>query len=122
MDRTTGTILRTDQVRNPRRGTTAYWTAHGNIRPKDGEIIIYTDAYTMDVDGETKYMQAVKIGDGRSYLADLQFLGEYEAQVMLEHLNDNVRHISQQERERWNHKLNTPDIPVVNRKLILNRD
>lgn len=114
--------LRADQVRNPRYNTTAYWIAHGNIIPKAGEIIIFTDAFSIQVDGVTKYLPAIKIGDGLSHLADITYLGEYEAQVMLEHINDNTRHITQQERERWNHKLNTPDVPVVNKKLILNRE
>lgn len=116
------TTIRPDQARNPKRNTTAYWLAHGTIRPKDGEIIIYTDAASFVENGVTRMLPAIKIGDGRSYLADLKFVGEYEAQVMLEHLNDNTRHITQEERERWNHKLNTPDIPVVNGKLILNRE
>ncbi|MBR3550450.1 MAG: hypothetical protein IKO09_00430 [Bacteroidales bacterium] len=116
------TTIRPDQSRNPRYNTKAYWTAHGTLIPKEAEIIVYTDAGIVTVDGVPKYLPAIKIGDGRSYLADLPFLGEYEAQVMLDHLNDNTRHITQQERERWNHKLNTPDIPVVNGKLILNRE
>lgn len=116
------TTIRPDQSRNPRYNTQAYWTAHGTLIPKKGEIVIYTDAFSVQVEGVTKLMPAIKIGDGRSYLADLPFLGEYEAQVMLDHLNDNTRHITQQERERWNHKLNTPDVPVIDGKLILNRE
>lgn len=116
------TTIRPDQARNPRYNTTAYWLAHGTIIPKKAELIIYTDAASTTVNGRTVDLPAVKIGDGRTYLADLKFVGEYEAQVLFEHLNDNTRHITQEERERWNHKLNTPDTPVVSGKLILNRD
>ena len=116
------TTIRTDQTRNPRYNTTAYWTAHGTVIPKKAEIVIYTDKHSVIVDGVSRTLPAIKIGDGRSYLADLPFLGEYEAQVLLDHLNDNTRHITQQEREMWNHKLNTPDVPVIDGKLILNRE
>ena len=116
------TTIRPDQERSPLYNTTAFWLAHGPIIPKKKQWVIYTDAATMTVDGKTVNLPAIKIGDGRSYLADLRFVGEYEAQVMLAHLNDNTRHITQEERERWNHKLNTPDTPVVSGKLILNRE
>lgn len=114
--------LRPDQLRNPRYNSMAYWVAHGDIKPKEGEIIIHYDAFAIQDNGVTKYLPGIKIGDGLSHLADIDFVGAYEAQVILDHINDSTRHITQQERERWNSKLNTPLVPVVNKKLILNRE
>lgn len=115
------TTLRTDQSR-VYYNTTAYWTAHDTLIPKKGAIIVYTDAFSTVVDGQQKDMPAIKIGDGRSYIADIEFLGQYESQIMLDHINDNVRHITQQEREHWNNKLNFAAEPVVNETLIFTRN
>lgn len=102
--------------------TKAYWTAHDTIIPRKGDIIIYSDAATATVDGESVDLPAIKIGDGRSYLADLKFIGQYESQVMLDHINDEERHIKEAERQKWNRKLNFAPEPVVNQTLIFTKD
>jgi hypothetical protein len=115
------TTIRTDQVRKY-YNTKEYWLAHDDMKPKKGDIIIYTNMHSVIVDGVRKDLPAIKIGDGKTTLANISFLGEYESQVLLDHINDNERHITQQEREFWNNKLNIGEEPVQNRTLIFTRN
>ena len=60
----------------PKRDTTAKWEEHADFIPFRGEIIIYTDKYTyVDPQGNVKKVPAIKIGDGRTCIAELPFLG-----------------------------------------------
>jgi hypothetical protein len=117
------TTLRTDQQRSY-YNTTAYWNDSENrkIVPEKYAYVIYSDAWQRTENGQTVNIPAVKIGDGVTRVIDLPFLGEYESQVIIDHINDNVRHITQQERERWNSKLNMPEYEVIGTKAILTRD
>lgn len=94
-----------------RRNTSEYWRLNPTFVPLDGEIIIYTD-YRI-VDG--RFKPAIKIGDGRTAIVSLpfvagaggddgsldEFLQELEA-----HINDDSKHVTEQERSFWNGKLN----------------
>ena len=60
----------------PKRDTTRAWEQKPDFVPFRGEIIIYTDKYTVTKEtGETIKVPAMKIGDGKTCIADLPFLG-----------------------------------------------
>ena len=103
-------------------GTTAHWASRPEYRPAKGMLVVYTD-YAQSIDPETGvtiYYPGIKIGDGNVYLADIQFVGDNILAKLDDHIADNVRHITAEERERWNNKLNydepTADLLIFNRK------
>lgn len=104
--------------------TTHYWNCLVGYIPKAGEIIIYSDYKTVDVEGQTKYVPGIKIGTGNAYVQDLAFiLGNEDAEVFFEHIEDAVRHITDEERAYWNNKLNVDDnSEVVEETLVFNRN
>ena len=99
-----------------KHGTKAYWEEHKTYVPEEGEIIIYDDRF---VENGIMY-PGIKVGTSNAYVGDLAFVGEYELD---NHIKNTEIHITQEERERWNNKLNTDDISgVVDETLIFNRN
>lgn len=86
--------------------TTQNWNTQLNYVPAIGDIIIYSDKSTITQNDVTKNIPGIKIGDGNAYCVDLPFIADDVAAALLEHINDNVRHITAQERQFWNNKLN----------------
>lgn len=86
-------------------GTTEDWNSHPEFIPKKGQLIVYTD-YSEDGPG-------LKIGDGLAYVVDLPFIsgattsGEIDElrQMLLQHIANNVVHITAQERDSWDSKV-----------------
>ena len=71
----------------PKRDTTAKWEQHADFVPFRGEIIIYTDKYSYeDESGKTVKVPAIKIGDGKTCIAELPFLGGGTAPVRYDQL------------------------------------
>ena len=72
------------EVRPDRRwyGTTDYWNSRVGYIPKEGHIIIYEDAETVEENGETKVYPALKIGTGKDLVQDLPFLGQKEMEAI----------------------------------------
>ena len=94
-----------------RRDTTEHWNANRSFVPLRGEVIVYTDHGQMeDGYGNTINVPGVKIGDGSAYLIDLPFVGNdtrYQIlQELREHSGNTVIHVTQQDRDFWNNKLN----------------
>ena len=94
-----------------RRDTTEHWNANRNFVPLRGEVIIYTDHGQMqDNFGNTIDVPGIKIGDGSAYLIDLPFVGNdvrYQIlQELREHTGNTVIHVTQEDRDFWNNKLN----------------
>lgn len=88
---------------------TEYWNNNPLYVPKLNEIIIYSD-YTKDGDNN---VPAIKIGDGAAYVVDLPFVDNGTAQKLNEliaeynnHILDSIIHVSQEDRDFWNNKLN----------------
>lgn len=82
--------------------TTAEWNSTPNMLSEKNYIYIYTDYQQKnDGSGSTKYIPGAKIGDGTSYLIDLPFVDE----LMMEHINNNIIHITSEERKFWNEKV-----------------
>lgn len=78
--------------------TTATWNSQPQLISALGYIYIYSD-YRQDEQGVD--IPSMKVGDGKSYLIDMPFTDK----VIYEHIEDNVRHITQEEREFWNNKV-----------------
>ena len=78
--------------------TSEYWNSHPTLISKRGYIYVYSD-WTQDSQGRD--VAGLKVGDGKAYLIDLPFT----EQILIDHLNDMVRHITEQERENWNNKV-----------------
>lgn len=103
--------------------TTAYWNSLVGFKPSAGEVIVYSDYHKIIKDGVEIDVPGVKIGSGNAFVQDLAFLGEYEAGILLEHITDTSIHVTPQEKEFWNNKINVDDTTeVINEILILNRN
>jgi hypothetical protein len=106
-----------------RRDTTENWNRKRSFIPIRGEVIIYMDAGHMENDqGETIDVPGIKIGDGLAYLIDLPFVGDDAKNQILselqEHIGNTSIHVTQENREFWNNKLN---YEMSGETLILNR-
>jgi len=93
--------------------TCAYWNAHNLFVPERGEIIIYDDYYMFDSDGNptrstedaVSYQPRMKVGNG-TVLGDIAFLDSYLQAKVEDHLNNSYAHVSDNDREFWDAKLN----------------
>lgn len=78
--------------------TTAGWDVTPTYVPKYGEICLYSDT------------GRIKIGDGVVPIVDLPFVGAQDTTTIMdalqEHTSNNTIHITSEEREFWNAKLN----------------
>lgn len=106
-----------------RKDTTERWNANRSFIPLRGEVIVYTDHGQMeDGQGNTINVPGVKVGDGNAYLIDLPFVGDDTQHQILQELRDHTGntaiHVTQQDRQFWNNKLNCQ---VNDGVLILNR-
>lgn len=84
------------------RNTTEGWAAKRTYVPGASEIIVYTDHAEIagtDVPG-------IKLGDGNAYVADLPFVDAAIAAALQAHIEDADAHVSEEDREFWNNKLN----------------
>ena len=99
--------------------TTQNWNSQLTYVPASGDIIVYSDKSSITENNETKYIPGIKIGDGNAYCVDLPFVADDIAIDLLNHINDNIRHITAQERQFWNNKLN---ISINGEELQFNRN
>lgn len=105
--------------------TKSEWNSDRDFISQKNVFYIYSDYKSIERDGEQILIPGLKIGDGTTYLIDLPFVNdtskgsEFE-QLILDHINNKVIHISAEERNFWNNKLNLllqPDTQT----LVLNR-
>lgn len=78
--------------------TTETWNNQPGLIAQAGYIYIYSD---WRKDDENRTIAGLKVGDGVSYLIDIPFTTE----DFVEHMSDQVCHITQAEREFWNNKV-----------------
>ena len=78
--------------------TTAAWDAQGLLVSEPNTLYIYTDH---QYDSQGNKVAGIKVGDGNAYLIDLPFTDT----AIMEHINDNVVHITAEERAFWNNKV-----------------
>ena len=76
--------------------TTEAWNSQPTLIAKKGHLYFYTDY--IQVGGVN--VAGMKLGDGTSYLIDIPF----EDAAFQDHIRDEIRHITQEEREFWNNK------------------
>lgn len=97
--------------------TTENWNKATSFIPKAGEVIIYDDyeikRYTVEEYGETiektVFIPNIKIGTGNAYVQDLAFVDEETRNILLEHINNQDVHVTLQEKQFWNNKINIDD-------------
>ena len=86
--------------------TTAHWQAVARtFIPLKGEIIVYSDYSSKEVDGQTVYIPNFKVGDGLAYGIDLPFVNDDLRDTLSAHLLDRTSHITSAERTFWNNKV-----------------
>lgn len=104
--------------------TSAEWNADRYMISEKNVLYIYTDFKTIEKDGEEYFLPGLKFGDGTSYLIDLPFLNSGDNseinEILMDHINNNVIHITANERDFWNNKLNYSQ-QLINETLIFNR-
>lgn len=91
---------------NVHQDTSANWNAQLQFIGTRDHIYVYTD------------LKKIKIADGVSYLIDQAFVGENEATALLNHIEDNIRHITTLERATWNNKVSVRIDPNNPERLI----
>lgn len=105
-----------------KRDTTANWNAATGFIPKAGEVIIYTDYSTYQVEefGQTvtKYIPNIKIGDNQAYVQDLPFVDKDLRDRLLEHIDDMDMHVTLGEKAFWNNKINIDDYPTSEAEIV----
>ena len=113
----TWTELRTIKCSDLICRTTAEWASDLNYVPARGTLLVYLDKYQVD---ENQFVPGLKIGDGTSYGIDLPFVGDNIARDLLDHISNATIHITGEEREFWNNKLNC-STEIVDETLTINR-
>ena len=91
--------------------TTAHWNSKSALIGKEGCIYIYSDYKKNSQDQD---IAGIKVGDGKGYLIDAPFVSE----LLYDHLEDQIRHITQSEREFWNSKVRCYINPSDNESLM----
>lgn len=85
-------------------------------------IIVYTDYEVVPSDRGPITVPNFKVGNGNVYLTDLPFVDVGLRYELNNHINNNVIHITQEEREFWNNKINCIDTEISDDLLIFTRD
>ena len=102
--------------------STAEWNSNPNLIPEKNTLLVYLDHGIVTINGEPHYVPGIKLADGLAYAIDQPFIGDDVRVELLEllnnHINDNVKHITSSERTFWNNKLNCD---ISGERLILNR-
>lgn len=101
--------------------TVEEWNAERDLISQENVLYIYSNYRTAQDDhGNDVYLPGLKLGDGKAFLIDLPFLNSGAMdQDILDHINNNVIHVSLADREFWNNKLNL--VQPETETLILNR-
>lgn len=117
-----------------KRDSTANWNAARGFVPLEGELIIYTDyqpSYVLNIDGtysldnngnpiirkdkdgNVLYTPGIKIGDGKAFVQDLPFIDDELREKLITHINNTEIHVTLQDKEFWNNKVNIDDSDEV---------
>ena len=90
--------------------TEAGWSGTPLYVPKRGEVCVYTDT------------ARIKVGDGVVPVVDLPYIGLADTQAVLNvlqnHISNQTIHVTQEDRDRWDAKLN---YAAIGETLIFNR-
>ena len=86
-------------------GTTEYWNSQITLIGEKSHIYIYTDYTTTETNGKNVLVSNIKIGDGNTYLIDNPFITTSVEDLLQLHIEDNTKHITEDERSAWNDKM-----------------
>jgi len=101
--------------------TTAEWSLTPTYIPGFGELIVYSDYDFIEQDGHQIPVPGIKVGDGNAYVVDLPFVSNDISvlqHVLEAHIEDEEKHVTTDEKDFWNNKLNCS---VNEEELIFNR-
>lgn len=99
--------------------TKAGWNAQSSLIAEEGAIYIYKDYSTISEGEDTKDVPAIKIGDGTSYLIDMPIVNGDIADMLLEHINNAVIHVTSDDKTFWNNKSSAYLQPNTDETLVL---
>ena len=102
-------------------GTKEYWATQRDYVPPLNTIVVYTNAGEIENDGQTINIPRIKIGDGNTYCIDLPFVDEHILDKLENHINDSNIHVTPQEKNFWNNKINTNNY-ILDENLIFTRN
>lgn len=91
-------------------GTLEYWNSYPDLIAQMGSVYVYTDY--REINGQL--IPGFKFGDGTSYLIDIDFI-DIEFQ---NHIDNEIVHITQNERSKWNNKVSVSIDPLDENNLI----
>lgn len=103
--------------------TVEEWNSDKDLISQKGTLYIYSNYKIInDEDDNEIFLPGIKLGDGKAFLIDLPFLNTdpFDEQI-LNHINNNIIHISLQDRKFWNNKLNLIQPTAESQTLILNK-
>lgn len=102
-------------------GTKEYWATQRDYIPPLNTVVVYTNAGKIENDDQTINIPRIKIGDGNTYCIDLPFVDEHILNKLENHINDSNIHVTPQEKNFWNNKINT-DNYILDENLIFTRN
>ena len=107
-------------LRNIYYGTKQYWDSQPDLIAAEGAIYIYKDYFVRyDEHDNAISSPALKIGDGLSYLIDMPITVSDVSDIVLEHINNAVMHVSENDRTFWDNKSSAYLEPDVSETLVL---
>lgn len=113
--------IKTDNILTYESRTVEEWNNDKNLISQKGILYIYSNYKIINDQEDNKiFLPGIKLGDGKAYLIDLPFLNTdtFDEQI-LDHINNEVIHVSLDDRRFWNNKLNL--VQPESQTLILNR-
>jgi hypothetical protein len=85
--------------------TTENWQKAVDFIPLKGEIIVYSDYATKEVDGQIINIPNYKVGDGLAYGIDLPFVNDDLRDAFSAHVFNTDVHVTPAEKDFWNNKV-----------------
>lgn len=85
--------------------STQEWSRQTSLVSQVGTVYVWTDYETIQEGSSVMYVPGIKFGDGKAYAIDLPFVTDYIKDILMQHINNNIIHITQQERQFWNNKV-----------------
>ena len=95
--------------------TTEQWNSTPSTISEAGALYIWAD-YKQNEQGED--IPGVKIGDGKAYIIDLPFIDD----IYTQHIADELIHVSQEDRDKWDNKVTCFISALDNEKLVFTKD
>lgn len=100
--------------------TKEYWNSQPTLIAEEGAIYVYKDYYLHnDEEGEPIYSPALKIGDGTSFLIDMPTTTGDIADMLLDHIQNAVIHVTNDDRTFWNNKSSAYINPQSNEETLV---